>query len=260
MLTDDENRDNRVDINDLQWQYLDGDGDFRSDEVKKLRDEADIIITNPPFSLFREFLAWIMEANKQFSIIGNINAITYKETFPYLKNNAIWLGPSIVSGDREFMIPNYIVDPHKFTGEVRKDINGNDVYYQRVVGVRWFTNLEHGRRYQSLPLMTMEQNLKFSKHKEIRGKDHYERYDNYDAIEVPYVDAIPSDYDGVMGVPISFLDKYCPEQFHIIGATESEGRGFSHGLWDESSNISQPMVNEKKVYKRIFIRRKESSC
>ena len=248
--------DSKIDINDLQWQYLDGDGDFRSDEVKKLRDEADIIITNPPFSLFREFLAWIVGANKQFSIIGNINAITYKETFPYLKNNAIWLGPSIVSGDREFMIPNYIVDPHKFTGEVRKDVNGNDVYYQRVVGVRWFTNLEHGRRHQPLPLMTMEQNLKFSKHKEIRGKDHYEHYDNYDAIEVPYVDAIPSDYDGVMGVPISFLDKYCPEQFDIIGCSYDYGRPKG---WSSAINMSVS-INGKNVYKRILIKSKESSC
>ena len=255
LVNDDISGDNKIDINDLQWQYLDGDGDFRSDEVKKLRDETDIIITNPPFSLFREFLAWIMEANKQFSIIGNINAITNKETFPYLKDNQIWLGPSIVSGDREFMIPDYIVDPHKFTGEIRKDKNGNDVYYQRVVGVRWFTNLEHGRRHQPLPLMTMEQNLKFSKHKEIRGKDHYEHYDNYDAIEVPYVDAIPSDYDGVMGVPISFLDKYCPEQFDIIGCSYDYGRPEG---WSKDVNMSVS-VNGKNVYKRILIKRKETT-
>ena len=240
----------------MQWQYLEGDGDFRSDEVKRLRDEADIIITNPPFSLFREFLAWIMEANKRFSIIGNINAITYKETFPYLKDNQIWLGPSIVSGDREFMIPDYVVDLHKFTGEIRKDANGNDVYYQRVVGVRWFTNLEHGRRHQSLPLMTMEQNLKFSKHKEIRGKDHYERYDNYDAIEVPYVDAIPSDYDGVIGVPISFLDKYCPEQFEIVGCSYDYGRPKG---WSNAINMSVS-IDGKNVYKRILIKKKELSC
>ena len=197
-----------------------------------------------------------MEAGKQFSIIGNINAITYKETFPHLKNNETWLGPSIVSGDREFMIPDYIVDPHKFTGEIRKDKNGNDIYYQRVVGVRWFTNLEHGRRHQPLPLMTMEQNLKFSKHKEIRGKDHYERYDNYDAIEVPYVDAIPSDYDGVMGVPISFLDKYCPEQFEIIGCSYDYGRPEG---WSSAVNMSVS-INGKNVYKRILIKKKESSC
>lgn len=211
LTNDDISGDNKIDINDLQWQYLDGDGDFRSNEVRKLRDEADIIITNPPFSLFREFLAWIMEANKQFSIIGNMNAITYKEVFPLIAGNQIWLGPSISSGDREFQVPDSY--PIKAAGW-RIDENGNK--FLRIKGVRWFTNIEHGRRHQPLPLMTMEQNLKFSKHKEIRGKDHYEHYDNYDAIEVPYTDAIPSDYGGVMGVPISFLDKYCPEQFEIV--------------------------------------------
>ena len=235
------------DINDLQWQYLEGDGDFRSDEVKKLRNEADIIITNPPFSLFREFLAWIMEADKSFSIVGNQNAITYKEVFPLIASDKIWLGRGFDSNVGFFDSPydDYAVSSTHQEGKIR------------VSGVLWLSNIEHGRRHQPLPLMTMEQNLKFSKHKEIRGKDYYEHYDNYDAIEVPYTDAIPSDYDGVMGVPISFLYKYCPEQFEIIGATESEGRGFSRGLWNESSSISQPIVNGKKVYKRIFIERRQ---
>ncbi|MDD3703669.1 MAG: adenine-specific methyltransferase EcoRI family protein, partial [Victivallaceae bacterium] len=123
----------------------------------------------------------------------------------------------------------------------------------------WYTNLDHGRRHQPLPLMTMAENLKYSKHKEIKGKKAYEKYDNYDAIEVPFTDAIPSDYDGVMGVPISFLDKYCPEQFEILGATESEGRGFSNGLWDESSKVSQPLVKGQRVYKRIFIKHKRET-
>ena len=118
----------------------------------------------------------------------------------------------------------------------------------------WFTNLEHGRRHQPLSLMTMADNIKFSKHKEIKGKE-YAHYDNYDAIEVPFTDAIPSDYDGVMGVPISFLDKYCLEQFEIIGATESEGKGFSNGLW--YGNVAQPMTDGNKIYKRIFIRKKQ---
>ena len=256
LVNDDISGDNKIDINDLQWQYLDGDGDFRSDEVKKLRDEADIIITNPPFSLFREFLAWIVEANRQFIIIGSKNAITYKEVFPLIAGNKIWVGSSSFSKDMLFIPASEINTSQKPSTAIR-EIDGK--LYLRSPSM-WLTNIDHGRRHQPLPLMTMEQNLKFSKHKEIRGKDHYERYDNYDAIEVPYTDAIPSDYDGVMGVPISFLDKYCPEQFHIIGATESEGRGFSHGLWDESSSISQPMVNGKKVYKRIFIRRKETTC
>ena len=248
-LTCDRTGDQKVNIDDLDWHYLQGDGDFRSREVKNLQDEADIIITNPPFSMFREFLAWIMEADKQFSIIGNMNAITYKDVFPLIKENKMWLGPSITSGDREFQVPDdYPINAAGW----RIDEQGRK--FLRIKGVRWFTNLDHGRRHQPLPLMTMADNLKYSKHKEIRGKTDYDRYDNYDAIEVPFTDAIPSDYDGVMGVPISFLDKHSPDQFEILGATESEGRGFSNGLWDESSKVSQPVVNKKRVYKRIFIR------
>lgn len=214
-LIEDQTGDREINIDDLQWCYLHGDGDFRSTEIKKLRDEADIIITNPPFSMFREFLAWIIEANKQFSIIGNMNAITYKDVFPLIKENRIWLGPSISSGDREFQVP----DDYPITAAGwRIDDQGRK--FLRIKGVRWFTNLDHGRRHQPLPLMTMADNLKFSKHKEIKGKKDYDSYDNYDAIEVPFTDAIPSDYDGVMGVPISFLDKYSPEQFEILGATQ----------------------------------------
>ena len=210
-LSQDENQDGKINIDDLKWNYLEGDGDFRSDEVKKLRDQADIIITNPPFSLFREFVAWIMEADKKFLIIGNMNAITYKEIFPLIKENKMWLGVSIHSGDREFGVPqSYPLTAASF----RIDESGKK--FIRVKGVRWFTNFEHGRRHQPLQLMTMEDNIKFSKHKEVQVVG-YQKYDNYDAIEVPFSDAIPSDYDGVMGVPISFLDKYCPEQFKIVG-------------------------------------------
>lgn len=210
-LDHDTSNDGKIDIDDLEWQYLEGDGDFQSDEIKALRDEADIIVTNPPFSLFRDFLAWIMEGKKQFLIIGNINAITYKEVFPYIKENKIWLGPTITSGDREFEVPLDVVDMSKFTGEIR-----NGKYFQRVVGVRWFTNLDHGRRHQPIPLMNEEDIIKFS------TKKPFEKYDNYDAIEVPFVKLIPSDFNGVMGVPISFLDKYNPEQFEIIGMCENE--------------------------------------
>lgn len=194
----------------MEWRYLKGDGDFRSDEIKALRDEADIIVTNPPFSLFREFLAWIMEAGKQFLIIGNMNAITYKEVFPLIQKNQMWLGESIHSGDREFRVPdNY---PLLAAGSC-VDEKGNK--YIRVKGVRWFTNLEHGRRHQPLQLMTMADNIKFSKHKDIR-EHGYLHYDNYDAIEVPYTDAIPSDYVEDMGVPITYLDKHNPEEFEIV--------------------------------------------
>ena len=192
---------------------LKGNGDFRSKEIKQLRDEADIIITNPPFSLFREFLAWIMEANKQFSIIGNVNAITYRETFPLLKENKIWLGPSITSGDRKFNVPD---DIPLYAAGCGIDEDGKK--YIQVKGVRWFTNIDHGRRHQPLQLMTMANNLRYNK--KMKGKESYEKYDNYDAIEVPFTDAIPNDYDGIMGVPITFLDKYSPEQFVILGATQ----------------------------------------
>lgn len=218
ILDRDTNGDNRIDIDDLQWEYLEGDGDFRSREVTRLRDEADIVITNPPFSLFREFLAWLIEGGKQFSVIGNMNAITYKEVFPLIKDNKVWLGPSISSGDREFGVPKEY--PLNAAGW-HIDENGNGNHFIRVKGVRWFTNIEHGRRHEPLSLMTIADNIKFSRHKDIRGKE-YQHYDNYDAIEVPHTDAIPSDYDGAMGVPISFLDKYCPEQFEIIGQTQGD--------------------------------------
>lgn len=212
-LTHDANRNGRIDIDDLEWHYLEGDGDFRSKEVCKLRDEADIIVTNPPFSLFREFLGWLVEANKKFLIIGNKNAITYREVFPLIKDNKLWMGPSITSGDREFMVPKDYVTR---SPSLRIDERGNK--YIRVPGVHWFTNLEHGRRHEPLRLMSMEDNLRFGKHKEII-ENGYKRYANYDAIDVPYTDAIPEDYTGVMGVPLTFLDKYCPEQFEIIWRT-----------------------------------------
>lgn len=211
----DKTGDHKIDVNDLEWKYLEGDGDFRSEEITKLRDEADIIITNPPFSLFRDFLSWITAADKSFVIIGNMNAITYKEVFPLIKQNKIWLGQSIHSGDREFQVPESY--PLESAGW-RIDDDGRR--FIRVKGVRWFTNLDHGRRHQPIPLMTMSENLRFSKHKEIKGQEDYVRYDNYDAIEIPYTDSIPSDYQGIMGVPISFLDKYSPEQFEILGATQ----------------------------------------
>lgn len=207
--------DGKVDVNDLQWSYLEGDGDFKSKEVKKLRDEADIIITNPPFSLFRDFLAWIVEANKDFLIIGNMNAITYKEVFPLIKENKLWFGPTISSGDREFEVPeDYPVTASGW----RIDEQGKK--FLRIKGVRWFTNLDHGRRHQPLRLMSMADNLRFNKR--LLGNSEYEFYDNFDALEVPFTDSIPSDYDGVMGVPITFLDKYNPDQFEIVGMCENE--------------------------------------
>lgn len=203
--------DNRIDVNDMEWEYLEGDGDFRSKEVGRLRDEADVIITNPPFSLFREFISWIVKSDKKFLIIGSMNAITYKEVFPLIKNDKMWLGNGFQSGNAFF---RPLVDREYASGVY--DAKTNLVKFRNVV---WFTNLDHGRRHQPLSLMTKAENLKFSKHKEVKGTG-YKKYDNYKAIEVPFTDAIPSDHTGVMGVPISFLNKYSPEQFEILGATQ----------------------------------------
>ncbi|MCT7749588.1 MAG: adenine-specific methyltransferase EcoRI family protein, partial [Lactobacillus gasseri] len=222
-LTRDTDGNGTVDTDDIEFTgYLEGDGDFRSSEVKKLRDEADIIITNPPFSLFREFLAWVLEADKQFVIIGNINAITYKEVFPLLSDNKVWLGYSIHSGDRKFNVPDDY--PLNAAG---CGIDENGKKFIRVKGVRWFTNIDHGKRHENLILDTMEHNLKFNKKLKNKlekeyGKLEYPHYDNYDAIEVPFIECIPSDYDGVMGVPITFMDKYNPDQFDIVAFRKGE--------------------------------------
>lgn len=212
-LNHDKSGDGKIDVNDLEWSYLKGDGDFRSQEIKNLRDEADIIITNPPFSLFREFLAWIVEGNKQFMIIGNINIITYKEVFPLIKENKVWLGTGMGRWISGFLVP----DSYELYGtEAGIDKSGN-----RIIATNnclWLTNIDHGKRHQPLNLMTTEDNLRYNK--KLKGIASYRKYDNYDAIEVPYTDAIPSDYDGVMGVPITFLDKYNPDQFYILGATQ----------------------------------------
>ena len=214
VLDHDRSGDGVIDFHDIEWQYLEGDGDFRSSEVTALRDEADIIVTNPPFSLFREFLTWIVEADKKCLMIGNTNAITYKEVFPLIKKNRLWLGATGFSTDMVFGVPEGTIVPAAYKRKAEKmGYVGN---YTRLGNSCWFTNMEHGRRHQPLSLMTMEENVMYSKHKEIRGKG-YQHYDNYDAIEVPFTDAIPSDYDGAMGVPITFLDKYCPEQFEILG-------------------------------------------
>ena len=283
-LSQDENRDGKINIDDLKWNYLEGDGDFRSDEVKKLRDEADIIITNPPFSLFREFVAWIMKADKKFLIIGNMNAIGCKEIFPLIKENKMWLGVTNFNTGMYFRVPEEFV----YAPSYKFDKERNGIKVNRVPGVCWFTNLEHGRRHQPLQLMTMEDNIKFSKHKEVQGVG-YQNYDNYDAMEVPFTDAIPSDYEGIMGVPISFLDKYCPEQFEILGSTQrgchdsvpdrkkyddywevrpnGEKTGSSGGKTNENPNIARNngkqnyFINKdghivQSLYTRIFIRKK----
>lgn len=272
ILTHDKTGDRKTDVEDLEWHYLAGDGDFRSAEITALRDEADFIITNPPFSLFREFLAWIVEAGKQFLIISSLNAITYKEVFPLIKTDRMWLGNGFDAGNAYFSTPS--------AEEYAEGVYMQETGLVKFRNVCWFTNLDHGRRHQPLPLMTMADNLKFSKHKEIKGKAAYDRYDNYDAIEVPFTDAIPSDYEGVMGVPISFLDKYCPEQFEIVGMCENEDlykmktkfyttveckqayldKFNIKGTYD--LNASGVIVKDglfEKVYQRVLIRHRKSA-
>lgn len=216
---------------------LEGDGDFRSKECIAFLEEADIVVTNPPFSLFREYVAQLIKYDKKFIIIGNINAVTYKEIFPLIQRDQVWLGPSIHSGDREFEIPSSY--PLEAAGS-RTDNEGRR--YIRVKGVRWFTNLDFPQRHEELTL-----------YKRYNPKE-YPHYDNYDAINVDKVADIPCDYDDVMGVPITYLDKYNPDQFEILGITESNGRGFATGLWDEASKKAHPYVKGEKKYARIFIR------
>lgn len=213
----DENNDGCVNIEDFKWDYLQGDGDFRSDEIKALRDEADMVITNPPFSLFREFMTWLVEGDVEFSIIGNSNAIAYKEIFPLIKENRLWLGATGNSNDMVFRVPKGVEvrDPDRKKAARLGYPSTDTDFYTRLGNSCWFSNIQHGRRHEALPLMTMDDNLRFNKR--IMGNPNsYKAYDNYDAIEVPITAGIPSDYDGVMGVPISFLDKYSPEQFEIL--------------------------------------------
>ena len=324
----DENGDGRTDLTDVEYllrnrkntmQSLEGDGDFRSEECIALLKESDVVVTNPPFSLFREFIAQLVKYEKHFLIIGNVNAITYKEVFPLIMQNKLWLGASIHSGDREFRVPDSY--PLKASG-YRIDENG--VKYIRVKGVRWFTNIDYAVRHEKLVL-----------YKQYHGhEDEYPKYDNYDAINVDKTSEIPCDYfadigvpityldkhnpdqfeivaadydvaqpvdlengkhgtgrfylsemnhtstdrptdrptdrnadytaalsfaercNGIIGVPITFLDRYCPDQFELVGATESEGKGFSNGLWNDTSGVAQPVIRGERKYKRLFIRYK----
>ncbi len=262
-------KDGITNLNDVKWllehdknasSLLHGDdnyttGDFRSKECVELLKQADIVVTNPPFSLFREYIKQLVDYGKKFLIIGNMNAITYKEVFPLLKENKIWLGNNykVNAGAMFFEIPEDIANLKQIR-KIKTNESGKKVYITRVQGVRWFTNLDHGRRHQPLQLMTMADNERFNK--QIQKNDNsYKKYDNYDAIEVPYINAIPNDYKGTMGVPVSIFDKYNPKQFKIIGMAEDNGRGFSGGIWDGKN--PHCIVNGKIMFKRIFIKHKE---
>ena len=245
-LTHDRDGSGTIDTDDIEFSgYLEGDGDFRSAEVRKLRDEADIIITNPPFSLFKEFLAWIIEGKKRFIIIGSKNAITYKEVFPLLRGNKIWLGPDFPGGNAFFRIAPE--DAREFASGVYDEATG----LVKFRNVGWFTNIDHGKRHEMLQLDTMAHNLKFNKKlkkklNEDFGVSDYPHYDNYDAIEVPLTECIPSDYDGMMGVPISFMDKYNPDQFKILGLDRyvPDNPKFGHRF----------TINGRETYARVLIK------
>ena len=221
--------------NEIEVNFLDGDGDFRSLEAIELLKKADIVVTNPPFSLFREYVTQLIEHDKKFIILGNQNAITYKEIFPLLQQDKIWLGAT--HGDMSFMVPD-----HYAARETRFWIDDKGQKWRSFGNMCWFTNLDFSKRHEDLILYK-----KYS-------PDKYSRYDNYDAIEVSKTQQIPMDYQGAMGVPITFLTKYNPDQFEIIGATESEDSGFSEGLWNRESGVAQAAINGRRVYKRLFIR------
>ncbi len=228
---------------------LQGDGDFRSEECLALLDESDIVITNPPFSLFREYVSVLMEHKKSFIIIGNVNAITYKEFFPLLKNNEVWIGPSIRSGDRKFYVPD---DYPLNAAGCGVDENGRR--FIRVKGVRWYTNLDLKQRHEKMILV-----------KRFNEAD-YPKYDNYDAIEVSETQNIPCDYSGQMGVPITFLDKYNPDQFEILGISDRDSPlktkvytktdSPKYGDLNRRCTLRQLDGSLKSTYTRIIIRNK----
>ena len=238
-LIDDKNLDGKIDNYDIVKTPLKGDGDFRSDECIEILKESDIVVTNPPFSLFREYVAQLIHYDKKFVIIGSLNAITYKEVFPLIKDNKIWFGYSIHSGDREFEVP----DEYPLTAAgCRVDDNGKK--YIRVKGVRWYTNLEYDERHEELPLFRHY------------VSEDYPKYDNYNAINVDKTKDIPCDYDGVMGVPITFMDKYSPEQFEILDANDyifnNQAPQKNHGLIKDKDSA----INGKPKYARILIKKR----
>ena len=222
----DTNGNGKLDDSEIKVSELKGNGDFRSEECIELLKEADIVVTNPPFSLFREYIATLVQYNKKFLVIGNQNAITYKEIFPLIKENKLWTGNNMV---KTFRVPQVT--------NKNCEVLPNGEIIAKFGSICWFTNLDIKKRHEEIILYKSY------------NEEEFPKYDNYDAIEVSKVCEIPKDYDGIMGVPITFLYRYNPSQFEIVGATESEGKGFSNGLWDEKSKDAHSLVNKKKIYK-----------
>ncbi len=244
----DANGDGRIDLTDVEYllkskdntlSLLEGDGDFRSAECIELLKQADVIVTNPPFSLFRQYIAQLVEYSKDFIIIANQNAITYKEVFPLFLSGKLWYGASIHSHGRDFRVPDdYPLEAYEY----RTDEKGNK--FINVKGVRWFTNIDYKERHENLILY---------KH---YSPELYPKYENYNVIEVSKTADIPVDYAGVMGVPISFIDKYNPEQFEIIGMAEDNGKGYSGEAAEWDGINPHCVIDGKNKFKRIFIRNK----
>jgi len=275
------NADGVINIDDLQWEYLEGDGDFRGPEVTALRDEADMVITNPPFSLFKQFVPWAVEAGKQVSVVGSSNATTYVEVFPLIKENRLWKGATANNTDMVFGVPKGtpVKEDDRLKAERLGYPSDAEHDYTRLGYASWFTNIEHGRRHEPLQLMTMDENIRFSKYKEVRGVGYQHYYNFKQAIEVPKVAAIPSDYDGPMGVPITFLDKYNPDQFEIIAHGDDmdglreigvnvlgeefvkkykeDGGTGANSKGHRRLGLTEPHYTT--AYKRIIIRRKDDS-
>lgn len=245
------NNDGAVDLSDVKYllqnnqntfSLLKGNGDFRSEECIELLKQADIVVTNPPFSLFREYVAQLIEYNKKFLIIGNQNAITYKEIFQLLKENKLWLGYK--SGDMAFTVPSYY-EPR----ETRFWIDESGQKWRSMGNICWYTNLDIKKRHEDLPL--------YKKY----NYNEFPKYDNYDAINVSKVCDIPCDYEGIMGVPITFLDKYNPEQFQILGLSASAGyRPEIVGIEFKGNKDARPLINGKNTYARIFIVRRTTNA
>ena len=250
------NGDGAVDLTDVEslikndhnvLSVLKGNGDFRSQECIELLKQADIVVTNPPFSLFREYVAQLVEYDKKFLIIGNINVVTYKEVFPLIRDNKMWLGPSITSGDRKFNVPEDY--PLNAAG---CGIDSDGKRYIRVKGVRWFTNLDHNKRHEELDLVCRY------------TSEEYPKYDNYNAINIGKTVDIPYDYDGYMGVPITFLDKYNPDQFEIIWQACGNTRASAPSdILKELQYKAHPedrggcgVIKGKRQYARVIIRNK----